>query len=385
MTYTICTAFIAKFEEKMASFAKKYTRYNGEKEDSKFSYTIGDKYVRELKDGKKVYVVDVSVEGKYQIDGYEFIASLEWDSDAHTNIIKTASSDVEVPKAFYSRVKCDHCGTDRVRKYTVLLRNTATGEYIQVGKSCVKDYLGVDAEHWASYLSIWDSIDEYLESLENEVSEHFPKESIAYSVSDVLCQTVASVEAWGYISKQSANENWTDSTSSRIWHIFNRTMDRYGKVLYEAFHISANHEDTVSNILKYIDEIDESSAYIHDLKVLCNHDYVEPKNLGLLVSAVGFYLRETAKKQERESVQKSEYVGNVGDKITFTATPECVYSDYTDFGMLYIYKFIVDGNVIIWKTSKGLDSVEMTIKATIKELSEYHGTKQTIITRGKVL
>ena len=33
----------------------------------------------------------------------------------------------------------------RPRKYTIVLRNSDSGEYIQVGKSCVKDYIGEEA------------------------------------------------------------------------------------------------------------------------------------------------------------------------------------------------------------------------------------------------
>lgn len=59
-----------------------------------------------------------------------------------------------------------------------------------------------------------------------------------------------------------------------------------------------------------------------------------------------------------------------------------VSSYYTEYGITYIYKFIFNGNVIIWRTDKNLDGI-LTIKGTVKEHSEYNGIKQTVITRGE--
>jgi hypothetical protein len=45
---------------------------------------------------------------------------------------------------------------------------------------------------------------------------------------------------------------------------------------------------------------------------------------------------------------------------------------------------LVNNNIIVWKTNKALDEEECTIKATIKEHSDFRGEKQTVITRGRV-
>jgi len=102
----------------------------------------------------------------------------------------------------------------------------------------------------------------------------------------------------------------------------------------------------------------------------------------------------------------SNYVGEIGKRVNLNLTLKNEYSYPTYFGYRtqdnYIYTFEdAEGNVFVWKTTslicidhevngclmpefvrKG-DSFEC--KATIKEHSEYKGTKQTVITRVKVL
>lgn len=102
----------------------------------------------------------------------------------------------------------------------------------------------------------------------------------------------------------------------------------------------------------------------------------------------------------------SKYIGEVGKRIKITATLVNDYSFTNTFGWTEqtttIYTFRdEDGNVYCWKTSGnlGMDKVNdrddyyrdfvcrgdtFTCKATIKEHSEYKGTKQTVVTRVKV-
>lgn len=380
MKYTIVSALVPKFVDKLNSFKKKHAKYG----ESELKYEIGEGklvYVNSL--NKYINMTDIEVDGSYKINDYEFVASLEYIDEKGENLIKTISSDVEIPRIYYTRSECDHCKVNRYRKYTVLLRNTKTGEFIQVGKSCVKDYLGVDICNYASYLSIWKSLDEYMENLNKDSYGLFS--SRGYGVNEILTTTLSQVRHDGYISKNTAYETGTCSTASRVYHVINKDTDRYGKPLFPDYEITDEDNTKAEAIIKFINNCEDNSAYTHDLQLLLSFEAVSGKNLGLVVSAVGYYLREINKNIEKAKKIASQYVGNVGDKITFTATPNCVYSDYNDYGIMYIYKFTVDNNEIIWKTSKYLGEKEVTIKATIKEHSDFRGNKQTVITRGRII
>ena len=107
------------------------------------------------------------------------------------------------------------------------------------------------------------------------------------------------------------------------------------------------------------------------------------------------------RKEEEEEAQrvkeekaKSQYYGNVGDKVDtkavykFSAWYEC--KSFSGYGMErhYIHNFKVGDNTLVWKTTRGLGlekETVVTLKGTIKEHTEYNDEKQTILTRCKVI
>lgn len=89
---------------------------------------------------------------------------------------------------------------------------------------------------------------------------------------------------------------------------------------------------------------------------------------------------------------ESEYVGEVGQKISLEVTLKRIFTFETHFTYMgetaYIYKFAdANGNTITWKTAKFFEIEEGwsgKISGTIKEHSEYRGDKQTVLTRCKI-
>jgi hypothetical protein len=95
-----------------------------------------------------------------------------------------------------------------------------------------------------------------------------------------------------------------------------------------------------------------------------------------------------AKKAPAIPVPETNYIGNVGDKITLELTQVACFTFDSQFGICYINKFKdTEGNVVIWKTSRRVanDGENVTLKGTIKEHNEFRTEKQTILTRCKTL
>lgn len=85
----------------------------------------------------------------------------------------------------------------------------------------------------------------------------------------------------------------------------------------------------------------------------------------------------------------SQYIGAVGDKVTLTITVEHIIVLRSEF---YGNNYITiardeQGNAITYKgkTNIGLKGETTTIKASVKEHSEYKGVKQTAIQRPKII
>ena len=137
--YTLVKELLPLFVEKMDKLSNKFSKYGN------CSFTQSDYYLCE--DENHYWygytLVDIEVDAYYKLGDYEFVASLEYVDETKENLIKKISDDVFVPSIYKTRNECDHCKTNRNRKYTVVLKDK-DNNYIQVGKSCVKDYIGVD-------------------------------------------------------------------------------------------------------------------------------------------------------------------------------------------------------------------------------------------------
>lgn len=132
--------------------------------------------------------------------------------------------------------------------------------------------------------------------------------------------------------------------------------------------IDSIKSDTVVEIIRrYVVQFkaDEFKAYV-----------VEAKNKILVRDA------------ELEAIRnKSKHFGNVGDRIELEAT--IVFSKGFDnfYGVTYINSLVDnDGNHFVYRGNElGNAGDVVTLKATIKEHSEYNGVKQTVFNRPKIL
>lgn len=104
-------------------------------------------------------------------------------------------------------------------------------------------------------------------------------------------------------------------------------------------------------------------------------------------------LREQALNKVQAQAKSTNYLGNVGEKIEFVVKDiSKLYTSSVNIGYgreIYsiTYKIVTtDGSAVLWTTGTCLDEtvIGKTIKGTIKELKEYKGEKETVITRGKV-
>lgn len=385
MRYTIIRDLVPIFEKKMEKYAKKFEKYGT------YKYLKSNSYICEDKDDYRYgyWLTDIDVEASYKIGSYTFVASLEWIDDVEENLIKKASSDIFVPDIYKKRRECDHCKTNRKRKSSIILRSIETEEYIQVGKSCVKDYIGYDLGNYAAYLSFFNDLEQYMLACEKD---NIAKIKPQYQVTQILEQTFADVNKYGYISKAKSIENDCDSTAYKICAIMFGVRDLNNNVVMYPKHIIDDLDkelitNQISDLRKFYENYsDNINDYIGNIKTLLKTDWVDGNNISVVVSAVGTKLRIEAEEKALETRNLSTHIGKVGEKIRFKAKAQCIYSADSTYGYYYIYRMIVDGNELIWKTTKNIDTeLELDFQASIKAHIEYKGIKQTEITRAKIL
>lgn len=338
--------------------------------------------------------VVIEVDGKAIVNDWRFIGSVEHTENGNL-IHKTV--DVEVPERYYTtKPVCEHCNTRRYRKNTYIIQNEVTGEFKQVGKTCLNDFTnGMDATFIASYYSMFEKLAEF-----EAIPEGCGWSERYYRTEDILAYTSAVVKAYGYINANSSNstaENVKDFYAIDHGYHFLYEIEKAIKAKMASINFKVTEDDykVADEIIAHVTGLEENNNYIHNLKVLCESSMVRYGNINLLCSAIVCWNRELERRErvakraeENKELAKSEYLGEVGERITFDIDSwKALTSWETEWGVTVLYRFIdINGNVIIWKSSKYIaDEKEISkLTGTIKEHKDFNGVKQTIVTRCKV-
>lgn len=374
---------VERLEKKIGKIKNKCNKYGCE-----FSYEqVGDEYRTNEATKETYHYIKVKAKGIAKINNWRFIASI--DNVNGNNIIRKIGNDTEVPERYWDTpIVCEHCKVNRTRKYAYIIQNTETGEYKEVGKSCLCDYThGLSAEDVARYISMFDEMIEGDEPYTGCSYTAYMERNYVLSIAKNI------VNYFGYV-KSGEMESTKCIVNDiyyydRLWEHRKEAIDWYlEKCNKSKYDIGT---DDVSEYLDWLEKQDTTSTYIHDLKIILSGEYIRQKDVGFAVSLIPSYNKameiETRKKKEYVDDSISEYVGNVGDRITIDS-PEikCISSWETEFGVTFLYKIKDEnGNVYIWKSSNGCNTDNVgELKGTVKEHSEYNGIKQTVLTRCRV-
>lgn len=362
-------------EENLDKLCKKVNRVLDKNANITFNVT---KNIQWKKDSKNFYhkCYEVEVEGKYQIEGFEFAATLEHTENG--NIIRNVI-DVEIPERYrHCKPICEHCQTLRNRKDTYLIRELATGEFKQVGKSCLKDYTkGLDAELCANIASVMKAFNEYAFD-EDATYAEFEMSMNANNrkfLDATYFKNLAyeEVKENGYVSKVT------------VATICSSKLDTKAN----------DFSEKIAEIDKWVDEVDTSSSnYLANATLAWKLPYIDYKHFALIASLISYYFKDLQRKAKEELASAStNFVGEIGDKVTVNIKSiQALYSKSNGFYSYYaasstVYKILdTKGNIYIWDTSKNQDELlnATQLVGTIKNHNIFKGEKQTIITRCKV-
>ena len=149
------------------------------------------------------------------MNNWEFIASVEHTKNGN---IFTGVQGVEVPERYYTgNPVCEHCNSNRYRKYTYIVRNKETGEFKQVGKSCLKDFThGMSAEAITRYTSLFDTL------IEGEAPDPGCRIQHYLSKEEYLAYAAETIRHFGYIRTNDDER----STASRAMEYYEAARGR---------------------------------------------------------------------------------------------------------------------------------------------------------------
>lgn len=329
---------------------------------------------------QQAYLIIEGVPAKF--NGYTFVALAEWIGD---NVVVTGSPTYDGPAVDRSTLvkgACDHCGTVRSRKSVVVVEDEA-GERKQVGKSCVKDYLGNSlALSWfktgADLFEEFEGYGGFGQSLDD--------------VLDILAIASSVVRQRGWVSKANAEILDKASTASLVRLYLGNEPDNFQeravwKELRKGYD-AAIDEAAAAAALEFGKALKPTSDWVLNLQAVITEKWFDPKYRALVVSLAGVYAQSLVKAAEEaaDPVEEAPF-GDIGDKVTVTVKAVSSTAFDTAYGITYANTFTGEGYRFKWLTgTRYFDEGEtVTLKGTIKKVDEWNGKVFTVLTRCKVV
>lgn len=242
----------------------------------------------------KVEYVTVAVKGQtpHLPGGWQFLGAIEHRGPAG-NLVH--GDDERLAGFRDSEPNCEHCGLSRARKNTVILEDE-NGKLVQVGKSCVKDFLGYHSrpDAWLD----WADEAGDLYSFE-EGGDYVPSRPTA-GTDYALATIAATVRRHGFTPKSSFNSIPTAQIVKQIldpkpW----RKSDEGTpfKAMVEAVEVNDEDRATADDVRTWASDIDPQTDnnYLGNLRVVLSEDTLDlNKDLGIAASAI------SARERDRE-------------------------------------------------------------------------------------
>jgi len=274
-----------------------------------------------------------------------------------------------------------------IRKIKIAIRIAPDTE-IQVGSTCLKDFLGhSDPENIVSYIAWAQGFKTWLDDIDmDETSDYAGARGWQwYRMDDYMAHVAAVAEKHGYISKSKAAFDETPTADQASNNMTSKGKDWYIPVT------DAQKELAVKMVEWGKEHFTENqqSDYDYNMFLILTHgdntdnpnkDYFCTKYSGYLTSLHPTYMREM-ELLIRQQNGTSGYIGTVGDKMEFTGKVISVASIETMYGMCWITKFESLGHVVVAFMSKQLkmDMSYSFVDVEILEHGTFKGDEQTKI------
>ena len=389
-TYTILNSMSEDICKKIKHIVKKC-----EKNHIDYTFTVSEPYTKLVTVSNKTFevcLVDLTLDVTFKFNGWRSLGMVQ----RKDGITHCYFNDADLIKQYKDTdFHCDHCNK-KVRRNSIVVLEHDNGERKVVGTSCVKEFtsgldgnLIAEVSDYMIFLKMSDSELNCLMQGEDDADLFFESHGVnTYDIAVVVSAAKRLIDKYGFEPAGSINATWKFIMSE-----------------YDRTKIEDEAKDAVEWINSLSEDEATKSSYLFNLKQIINAGYCTARHFGFLASLIPSYRKSEYKRlldEKRCDAKVSNYVGNIGDKLSVKVTYLNSYSYSTNFGYSYIHLFVDDnGNIFKWTTSQvllydltyeglniftnhALDKgavVQLTGK--IKNHSEYRNQKQTVLTRCK--
>lgn len=337
--------------------------------------------------------VDLTVTAaKPALAGWEFLAVVE-PMDGGNMVRRVPGSDMEFDLTGYrsgEALSCEHCNTVRRRTETFVVRadgsdpSVAAGTVKRVGRNCLAAFLGGKNPEW---LLRGLTIEKVLGEMgEDDGGGGWGRAPMRWAPLLAMSWSCSVVRLRGWVSKGAVDAYYEASggagnkvsTASRVESMLGDPpwdKDARAEWLKDRAELepTATDVEKATAVLEWVKTLAGSSDYEYNLSLVCKQEVLEPKNLGIFVSAVGSYDRAMGKELAKKTEKADKVAAPLG-KVEFEG--EVIKTSVTTSRFGY-NEVSVDKMTVKVTTSAGVWLAWGTIPASLlreTESEDEHGT-----------
>lgn len=270
--------------------------------------------------------------------------------------------------AWFTDDRCDHCGYNR-RRHTVMLLAHEDGTQVQVGSTCIKDFLGGHSPETVAWMTTW--LPELRGSFaddEDGMPRYRPVEG--FTPLGTLVATYGIIQDHGWVSRGAARDDYRRTATADLVALALGPAPRDPELAAEHEALTSaigRHAQAarvaVNDALVWLVNTPATNDYLRNLKALLVKSVWTAKDLGLACSIVPSArraLEEEARKAaeaERRAEVEAEPVPNDGARHTVTGRVLRTDVKANDFGVRHVWTVEDDRGFRVWGTiPTGLDA-----------------------------
>lgn len=175
---------------------------------------------------RKVLHIELAGVETVCLAGWTFLATLDHELGEDSTIVRVVPGQ-ELPVSYrHAGNLCEHCKRRTFRKATYVVRHE-DGRTCQVGSTCLRDFLGIDASKAISAVDIYAMMREALSVSDGDEGGFGGSGSYSLDLVTYLSWVAKSVREDGWVSKTEAYDSM--GTKVATAHIADYTMTRYYK------------------------------------------------------------------------------------------------------------------------------------------------------------
>ena len=336
-------------------------------------------------DGSQIYIV--AIEGEpVKYEGYTFLARLDHNVDpsGESNIVYSMPGEELTEDQRLLGANCEHCGWKRRRKDTFLMRKDDDGSFLQVGRTCLKDFFGHDpAELVRRAQYITRVIDEVRKA--EHPAEAYLSNRRTVDLATFLGYTIVAIDAYGWVS---GKEAFGDATKASSRDMACDAMFRWPRP-DPAERPSSEQMETAEKVIEYILTLDpKRTDFNFNITQLAKLEVIDYKATGIAAAMVFCYNRHLEQEAAKASAPKDElvnskYVGTEKERLTLDVTILSSRVQEGQFGYYNITRMLdAAGNLFVSFGQYSEDTgAKVTVRGTVKRHQEFNNVKQTVLNR----